>query len=207
MINLAVKASIAAAIPPGRDDACHALKFAFQKAAAECNKAKGSAAAGSSSGSLSSGSLSSGSLSGSSMSSSASSTGRPESTQKLLDKAEKAGKKAEAKSKKALGDAALTIAQQLRGTLCAICGDPDVKSKIFDPSTKTWVVNQGAMDDYITKIQKALNDTAANGKECLDFVQYNQKRYEKVLGSCEKAATVINDYKAKLQPCATDAEC
>lgn len=27
------------------------------------------------------------------------------------------------------------------------------------------------------------------------------------MGSCEKAATVINDYKAKLQPCATDAEC
>lgn len=61
LINLAVKASIAAAIPPGRDDACHALKFAFQKAAAECNKDKAKASASVSVSSVSG----SGSLSGS----------------------------------------------------------------------------------------------------------------------------------------------
>lgn len=95
----------------------------------------------------------------------------------MLDKAEKLGNKAEAQSRKALGDAAKVVAQQLRGTLCAICGDPDAKSSIFDPATGTWYANQAAMDDYIAKFAQALNNTSSNGQDCLDFVQYNQKRF------------------------------
>lgn len=43
------------------------------------------------------------------------------------------------------------------------------------------------MDDYITKIQKAYNETAANGKECLDFIKYNKDRFEKTVGNCDAA--------------------
>lgn len=44
------------------------------------------------------------------------------------------------------------------------------------------------MDDFIVKVAQAYNETAANGKDCLDYIVYNQKRYEKAMGSCEGAA-------------------
>lgn len=59
----------------------------------------------------------------------------PSSLSKLLDQAEKAEKKAIAMGMKLLGEVALTMAQNIRGALCAICGDPDAKNTIFDPTT------------------------------------------------------------------------
>lgn len=124
---------------------------------------------------------------------------------KLQEQVSKAENKVQALGKKFLTDAAIVIAQNLRGTLCAICGDPDVKNTIFDPATKTWYVNQAAMDDYILKISEAFKSTSGNGKECLENIMYNKDKFEKDIGACAAAEKLLNDLKAKLTPCEGDA--
>lgn len=128
---------------------------------------------------------------------------------KALELADRADKKGDAVKKmafKLLGEAAVTIAQQLRGSLCAFCGDPEVDNAIYKVAG-SWVVNQAGYDDYIGKIKSAYNSTRGAGKDCLDNMNYNKEKNDKLAGVCPDAAQAIENYKTKLAPCADETEC
>lgn len=103
-----------------------------------------------------------------------------------------------------IGKIALGSVRLFRGTIAALCLDPDaVNADIYDGGVK---VNQADITTLKDLVKAALLTLVDANKRGADYLNYSQT-VSKKLYACPEAEKLITDFKAAIGPCKDETEC
>lgn len=110
-----------------------------------------------------------------------------------------------AQVKLGLGEIVIIVARIIRGSLCALCVDPDGQSKIYDTVAKKYILNDADVKQQVEKIAALLEKISTNGGDCVKLLEFSYDKL-KELGECPAAETIFTAAKAEQKIC-TGEEC